>query len=125
MFFKGLVTVLAVDLLMVVLAVPLIVRKVRRNVVYGFRTCATLADDYVWYETNAFFGRGLLVSSLVSAGAVLVLSGVNGVSQSFFFAATIAAMVLPPLVATVLTLRFSRSLTPGGPTSKTTVNVPR
>src|SRR5512136_804977 len=105
-FFKGLVTVLAVDLLMVVLAIPLILRKVRRNVVYGFRTCATLADDYVWYETNAFFGRGLLVFCLVSAGAVRVLSEVDGVSERFFHNATIAAMVLPPLVATLLTVRF-------------------
>jgi hypothetical protein len=124
-FFKGLVTVLALDLLMVVLAIPLILRKVPRNVIYGFRTCATLADDFVWYETNAHFGRGLLVASLLSAGAVLVLSEVNGASQRFFFAATIAAMVLPPLVATGLTLRFSRSLTPGGPTGKAAVNVPR
>jgi uncharacterized membrane protein len=124
-FFKGLVTVLALDLLMVVLAIPLILRKVRRNVLYGFRTCATLADDFVWYEANAYFGRGLLVSSLVSAGAVLTLSEVNGVSQSFFFASTIFALVVPALVATLLTLRFARSLTPGRPTSAGTVNVPR
>jgi hypothetical protein len=124
-FFKGLVTVLALDLLMVVLAIPLILRRVRRNVVYGFRTCATLADDFVWYEANAHFGRGLVVSSLVSAGAMLMLYEVNGVPQRFFFAATIAAMVLPPLVATLLTLRFARSLTCGGPTKTRTVNVPR
>jgi uncharacterized membrane protein len=124
-FFKGLVTVLAIDLIFVVLSMPLILRKVPRNIVYGFRTCATLADDFVWYETNAFFGRGLVVASVISAVAVLTLYGVADVSQRFYFAATIGALVVPPLVATLLTLRFARSLTPGGPTSRHSATVPR
>ena len=117
MFFKGLVTVLVCDALFVILGIPLILRKVPRNVVYGFRTCRTLSDDFVWYEANAYFGRGLVVSSLISATAVLMLSGVSGVSQRFFFVSTIAALLVPPLAAALLTLRFTRSLTPGGPTT--------
>ena len=125
MFFKGLVTVLVCDALFVILAIPLILRKVPRNVIYGFRTCATLADDFVWYKANAYFGRGLVVSSLISAAAVLMLYSVSGVSQCFFFVSTIAALVVPPLVTTLLTLRFARSLTPGGPTNTHTATVPR
>lgn len=125
MFFKGLVTVLAIDFIFVVLSIPLILHKVPRNVVYGFRTCATLADDFVWYEANAYFGRGLVVSSFGSAAAVLMLYRVPGVSQRFFFVSTIVALVVPPLVTTLLTLRFARSLTPGGPTNRHTGTVPR
>ena len=125
MFFKGLVTVLAIDFIFVVLSIPLILRKVPRNVVYGFRTCATLADDFVWFEANAYFRRGLVVSSLISATSVLTLYGVRGVSQRFFFVLTIAALVVPPLVTTLLTLRFVRSLTPGGPTGTYTANASR
>jgi uncharacterized membrane protein len=125
MFFKGLVTVLVCDALFVILAIPLILRKVPRNVVYGFRTCTTLGDDFVWYEANAYFGRGLVVSSLISVAAVLMLYGVSGVSQRFFFVSTIAALVVPPLAAALLTLRFVRSLTPGGPTNRYTASAPR
>jgi hypothetical protein len=124
-FFKGLVTVLVIDFVFVVLSIPLILRKVPRNIVYGFRTCATLSDDFVWYETNAYFGRGLVVSSFVSAAVVFVLFEVPGVSQRFFFVSTIGALVVPPLVATLLTLRFARSLTPGGPTNGYTASAPR
>jgi uncharacterized membrane protein len=124
-FFKGLITVLAIDFMFVVLSIPLILRKVPRNVIYGFRTCRTLSDDFVWYETNAYFGRGLVVSSLISAAAVLMLYELSGVSQRFFFVSTIGALVVPPLVATLLTLRFARSLTPGGPTNTHAANVPR
>ena len=125
MFFKGLVTVLVIDFVFVVLSIPLILRKVPRNIVYGFRTCATVSDDFVWYETNAYFGRGLVVSSFISAVAVLLLYGVRGVSQHFFFVSTIAALIVPPLVTTLLTLRFARSLTPGGHNTRSTASAPR
>ena len=125
MFFKGLVTVLVCDALFAILAIPLILRRVPRNVVYGFRTCTTLSDDFVWYEANAYFGRGLVVSSFISAAAILMLYGVRSVSQHFFFVSTIVALVVPPLVATLLTLRFARSLTPGGPTNTYTASAPR
>jgi uncharacterized membrane protein len=124
-FFKGLVTGLVIDFVLVVLSIPLILRKVPRNIVYGFRTCATLSDDFVWYETNAYFGRGLVVSSFISAAAVLVLYSVHGVSQHLFFVFTIIALAVPPLVTTLLTLRFVRSLTPGGSTNGYTASAPR
>ncbi|HVN31384.1 MAG TPA: SdpI family protein [Thermoanaerobaculaceae bacterium] len=112
MFFKGLITVLAVDALMVALSIPLILRKVPRNVVYGFRTLATLSDDHVWFEANAYFGRRLIAFSLVSAAAVLVIYSGQVVPQEFFVPATIVVMAFPPLIATVQTLRFMRSLKP-------------
>jgi hypothetical protein len=124
-FFKGLVTVLAVDAVMALISIPLILRKVPRNVLYGFRTCRTLSDDFLWYETNAYFGRGLAVSSFISAAAVLMVYGVGSVSQRFFFVSAIAALVVPPLVTTVLTLRFARSLTPGGRNNRHTTSAPR
>ena len=40
MFLKGLITILACDLAFIILAIPLISRKIPRNVVYGFRTRA-------------------------------------------------------------------------------------
>jgi uncharacterized membrane protein len=124
-FFKGLVTVLAVNGLMVLISIPLILRKVPRNVVYGFRTRATLGDDFVWYEANAYFGRGLVVSGVISIAVVLMLYGMNGVSQPFFFGATIAALVVPSLVTTVLTFRHVRTLTPGGGSNTYAANAPR
>jgi uncharacterized membrane protein len=124
-FFKGLVTVLAVDAVIVLISIPLILRKVPRNVVYGFRTRATLGDDLVWYEANAYFGRRLVVSSLICAAVVLVLYDMNGVSGRFFFAATIAALVVPSLVTTLLTFRYVRTLTPGGGSNTYAANAPR
>jgi uncharacterized membrane protein len=124
-FFKGLITVLAVDALFVVLSIPLILRKVPRNGVYGFRTCATLSDDFVWYGANAFFGRRFVAVSAVSVAAVLMLYATQGVSQRFFFASTIGAMAVPPLIATLQTLRFMPSLTRKGSPGTPRASSPR
>jgi hypothetical protein len=107
------------------LAIPLILRRVPRNAFYGFRTCATVADDFVWYEANAYFGRRLVAFSLASAAAVPMLYSTDGVSQRLFFGSTVAAMLLPSLAATLVTFRFTRSLTPGGPTCAPTATTPR
>jgi hypothetical protein len=77
------------------LAIPLILRRVPRNAFYGFRTCATVADDFVWYEANAYFGRRLVAFSLASAAAVPMLYSTDGVSQRLFFGSTVAARLLP------------------------------
>jgi SdpI/YfhL protein family len=107
---KGLITVLACDAVLALVAVPLALRKIRRNVVYGFRTRATLADDFVWYEANAHFGRGLLIASGLSAAAILLLYVKGGLSPDAFFKASIVALVAPSLVAAIATFRFVRSL---------------
>jgi hypothetical protein len=57
MQFKALVTILICNAIFVMIAIPLILRKVPRNIIYGFRTRATLSGDFIWYEANAYFGK--------------------------------------------------------------------
>ena len=111
MLFKGLVTILVCDLIFAIIAIPLILRKVPRNVVYGFRTRSTLENDFVWYEANAYFGRFFFISSFISALLIISLYFSNLVSVQIFLKASIAVLVVPPLVAVLLTLRFIRSIT--------------
>jgi uncharacterized membrane protein len=111
MLFKVLVTILACDIIFAIIAIPLILRKVPRNVVYGFRTRATLENDFVWYEANAYFGRLFLISSFVSALLMVFLYFSDLVSGQNFLKASIVVLVVPPMVAALLTLRYTRSIT--------------
>ena len=110
MLFKGLVTILACDFLFAILAIPLILRKVPRNVVYGFRTRATLEDDFIWFEANAHFGRGLLLSSIFSAVAMVLLYFSDLMSLEIFIKASLVVLVVPPIVPVLLTLRYIKSI---------------
>jgi uncharacterized membrane protein len=109
-FEKGLITILGCALLFALLAVPLILRRIPRNPVYGFRTGSTLRDESVWYEANAHFGRGLLVAAIVSAVATLILYFAGGLAPALFLKASIVALVAPLFVAILATSRFVRSL---------------
>ena len=62
-------------LLFAVLAVPMILGRVRPNPFYGLRTRATFADRRVWYRANMKSGRDLLLLGLsISTLAVLLPS---------------------------------------------------
>lgn len=59
-----------------VLSIPLALRWVPRNSLYGFRVPATLRDDHIWYEVNARSARqfGLLGALMVALEFVLPLA---------------------------------------------------
>jgi uncharacterized membrane protein len=58
---------------LVLMAIPLMLRWVPRNRLYGFRVAATLRDDVVWYDVNASSGRHFLVLGSVMVALQLVL----------------------------------------------------
>ncbi len=47
----------AVGPVLIVISIPLILRWIPPNYVYGFRVAATLRNRSVWYDVNALAGR--------------------------------------------------------------------
>ncbi len=107
---KGFFTVLAVSALLIVIAIPLALRRIPRNVLYGFRTRATLANDETWYEANAYFGRALIISTLCGTFVACVVYFAQPLSPLAFLPVSVSLLAAPALVATVATLRRTRSL---------------
>lgn len=102
-FEKGLITMECCALLFAILAIPLMLRKVPRNIVYGYRTRKTLSDEAVWYDANAHFGRGLFIASIISVIAVFILSRTHFLSPQVFLPVSIVALVVPPAIAGLAT----------------------
>lgn len=63
--------------LLVLLGVPLWLRRVPPNPFYGVRTRATLGDDAVWYEVNARGGRDLAIAATLYTIASRVVESVG------------------------------------------------
>jgi hypothetical protein len=63
----------AIGPILIVLSVPLILRWIPRNRLYGFRIAATLANDSAWYDANALSGRHMLALGLVMVALEFVL----------------------------------------------------
>jgi uncharacterized membrane protein len=110
MYFKTLVTILACNLLFILIAIPLSLRKVPPNPVYGFRTRTTLVDENIWYESNAYFGRNFVISSIISGIAVYLLYLYQDFPPEYFMKAGLFCLIASPLIVIILTLRYSRVL---------------
>jgi uncharacterized membrane protein len=102
---KGLVTILVVDAVSILISIPLVLRKIGPNVVYGYRTRATLSDPALWYEANALFGRRLIAASLVSALAALFLARPGLLAPDTFLPVSVVLLGAPVAVAGVMTSR--------------------
>lgn len=107
---KGLVTILACNALFALVSLPLFLRKVPRNRLYGYRTRATLSSDSVWYDANAYFGRISLIGSFVACVAAIVVTRSLGLDPGTYLVVSVVILAAPVAVATLVTSRYVRTL---------------
>jgi uncharacterized membrane protein len=51
----------ATGIVLILIALPLLLRWIGPNRLYGLRVPATFADEWVWYEANAKSGRDMVI----------------------------------------------------------------
>jgi len=105
---KSLITILGVSLLLVALAVPLALRLVPRNCVYGFRTRATMANDELWLSANAYFGQRLIVATVFGCAVAVITYLLFPLPKDLIVPITVLCLALPSLIVTLATVRFVR-----------------
>ena len=84
----------ATGLLLIGLAIPMMLRRVKPNHWYGFRTPKTLSDDDIWYASNAYSGKLLLIISLVHTVASFVLYFVPALQANLDAYASVILVIL-------------------------------
>jgi hypothetical protein len=85
-------------------SVPLILRCVGPNPIYGFRTPHTLSSPEIWYPVNAFAGWALLISATVSAVSLSLIPA-HFLSQAWVPPVLLLAPLAVAVVACFLYLR--------------------
>lgn len=78
---------LYLPLLMILVSVPMVMRRVPPNAFYGFRTPKTLSNPQIWYQANRLAGVNLIV------GAILTM--LFGWAVVCSFGATKASVLVP------------------------------
>lgn len=110
LFDKGLIVILGCSLLFSLMSIPLILRKIPPNPVYGYRSRTTLGDERIWYEANAYFGVRFLIANVLSAFLAVVLHQWPGLPPPIYLKGSIVLLAAPVAAAWLLTARFIRSL---------------
>jgi uncharacterized membrane protein len=85
---------LGICTLVSIVSMPLFLRLVGINSVYGLRTSNTLSSPEAWYQANAFMGWALLFGAVLSAGLLSFAPGASRLWQSvvYFVAPIVLAM---------------------------------
>jgi uncharacterized membrane protein len=99
-----------VGALMAGFSVPLVLRRVKPNSLYGFRTSKTLSNERIWYEANAYAGRLTLGLGVAFALVSIVLYFLLGANFIAYNLACASVLLVGFLVVAVLSFRYLRSL---------------
>jgi hypothetical protein len=92
--------------LMILIAGPLIRRKIKPNPWYGFRVRATLENPEIWYEVNEMGGRGLRRAGVGILIAALLLYLIPGLNKDAY--ALLCTAVMGALLAVMMVESFRR-----------------
>jgi len=96
------------------ISIPLIQRRIKPNYWYGFRTRRTLSDPVVWYEVNAYAGKRLLVSGLITTIAAVVLYFVPGLTVDGYSLGMTAFALGPLTIGVLQSFRHLNRITQAG-----------
>jgi uncharacterized membrane protein len=101
----------ASGVLLIAAGVPLWLRRIPRNALYGVRFPSTLSDDRIWYEINARCGRDLVG---IGAGYLVLLAAAftfgRSWSMPFRLLGPTVVLVVALIVNTILLSRASARL---------------
>lgn len=86
------ISLIVVGLVGIGLSIPLLLNKVPRNPVYGFRTRLTLSSDEIWYPANRFAAK-----LLIPWGIVNVLIAIPALRMLPLSDAAQLMLCIPPL----------------------------
>ena len=96
-------------LFLAAISVPLILRKIGPNPLYGFRVKRTLEDPAVWYPVNAYAAKRLLIVGLVISISAILLFFVPGIDLLVYALANAGIALAGLLVAVIQSFLYLRS----------------
>lgn len=88
-----------VGILFVLIALPLVYRKIAPNNLYGVRTNKTLADKTLWYEANHRFGKDIMFGGI---GIVIIVVTITALAKSSISPDVLAVLLLLAMFAAIL-----------------------
>jgi len=99
-----------IGLLLIGLAIPLILGKVRPNAWYGFRIRLTLDNPDIWYPVNARAGRQLCAAGVVVLTVALAALLVPEHLFPWYSLALAVALIAGVSLMLVSGIRYARQL---------------
>ncbi len=92
-----------IGLLFIILGIPMTLRMVKPNPIYGVRTPKCMRDERVWYEANAYCGKLIIVAGALTLITAIILH-FTGISEFAYVMTCNGVMVVGVIIMAILTL---------------------
>ncbi len=90
----------------ILISLPLVMRIVPQNRLYGFRTRRTLSDERVWYEANYIGGKYLIIASVLALIArAVIFEFLDTAIAPFVSMGVLLVLITLSLIASMAQLR--------------------
>jgi uncharacterized membrane protein len=97
-------------LLLSALAIPMILKKIKPNGLYGFRVRKTMENPEIWYAVNAYSGKWLFGTGLVEIAAAIGLAFVPSLTLDVYAYGVLAVFAIAFAVSLIVSVRYMNSL---------------
>jgi len=101
----------AAGVLLLVLSIPLLLKKIPPNPIYGFRVSQTLENPEIWYAVNQYAARWLALSGASIAIAAVGLYFFPSITVDGYALACLAVFAVVFITGLVQSVRYLRSIT--------------
>lgn len=88
------ISAITIGAVSIVLGIPLFLKRIAPNGMYGYRTIKTLGDPAIWYQANRYCGRAMIYAGVITLAGALVLMAFSRFSSLSPKHMTIAAITL-------------------------------
>jgi uncharacterized membrane protein len=105
-----LVLYVGLGILIVLISLPLLFEKVPPNPSYGFRLPPALDDPRIWYPTNKYSAKWLILAGASAVAAAVALDFVPGITLDVYALGCLAAFAVVMIVGLVQSVRYMRSI---------------
>lgn len=96
-----------VGALLIGVSIPMLLRRVPPNPLYGLRVPATFADPWVWYEANAASGRDLIVNGVLLIVVAVGLAPIRSIPEPIYALCCVLVLLIGAMV--VVTVGWRRA----------------
>lgn len=102
-------TLFGAGVLFLALGIPLFLKRVRPNFLYGCRTTKTMSDERIWYAVNRITGKSMIVGGAVMIAASTVLFALRrSMNPDYAAIALISLLILASVFMVVNSIREQR-----------------
>jgi hypothetical protein len=93
-------------LLLSIISVPMILKKIKPNGLYGFRVKKTLENPDIWYAVNCYSGKWLLVTGMIIIVTAIGLASLPGLSIDAYALGVLVVFTIAFAISIVASVRY-------------------